>query len=74
MSWWDRAACAEHEPELWFPAKGQGGDAAKAICCACSVRIQCLSYAMRHPSLDGIWGGWSPEERRRLRRMVEEIV
>lgn len=74
MSWWDRAACAEHEPEMWFPPAGQRGEEARAICGGCAVRIECLSYAMRHPGLDGIWGGLSREERRRLRRMCQEVV
>jgi hypothetical protein len=34
------------------------------------VRVECLAYAISKSDLDGIWGGLSAKERRRLRQSV----
>jgi len=39
---------------------------AKAICATCSVRRDCLDYALRIRAPHGIWGGLSEVERRTL--------
>jgi WhiB family redox-sensing transcriptional regulator len=71
--WRERAACRNEDPELWFPT-GTDGPAllqiveAKAVCVACPVVTQCLTYALQHGLDDGIWAGLTPEERRELRR------
>lgn len=69
MPWVRDAACAGHDPELWFPSSrsGDNGLAAKAICATCRVREECLEYAVETVQTHGIWGGSSPLERRRIR-------
>jgi WhiB family redox-sensing transcriptional regulator len=57
------------DPEIFFPAKGGTSRVAKAICAKCPVRIECLNYAMRVRVREGIWGGASERDRRRLRRL-----
>jgi WhiB family transcriptional regulator, redox-sensing transcriptional regulator len=71
-SWWSQAACQSADPELFFPISALDASArdvvrAKAICGLCSVRPQCLAHAMEAGSLQGIWGGTTEAERRRLR-------
>jgi WhiB family redox-sensing transcriptional regulator len=39
---------------------------AKAICTTCSVRRDCLDYALRIKEPHGIWGGHNELERRAL--------
>ncbi len=39
---------------------------AKAICAECSVRADCLDYALRIREPHGIWGGLTEVERREL--------
>jgi WhiB family redox-sensing transcriptional regulator len=39
---------------------------AKAICVACIVREDCLSYALSIREPHGIWGGMNENERRLL--------
>lgn len=69
--WEDQAACAGTELDLFFPPKG--GDApalvggAKAICAGCTVRMECLEFALRNDIGFGVWGGLAPAERRRVR-------
>ena len=68
-SWVRQALCAQTDPELFFPPKGQPANEAKRVCAACPVRAECLLYALNAPmALDGIWGGLSPKERQTKRR------
>ncbi|MCW2632072.1 MAG: WhiB family transcriptional regulator [Pseudonocardia sp.] len=62
-------ACAEADPELWFPhgARSRSGAIAKRICSECVHRDECLAWALPR-NVDGIWGGTSYLERRHLRR------
>lgn len=67
-AWAAEALCAETDPELFFPTKGQSPARAKAICAQCPVIQQCLKYALTSPvALAGIWGGTTEDERKPLR-------
>ncbi|MFF3256738.1 WhiB family transcriptional regulator [Actinacidiphila glaucinigra] len=41
---------------------------AKAVWTGCTVRTECLAYALDHRIEDGIWGGMTERERRPLLR------
>jgi WhiB family redox-sensing transcriptional regulator len=41
---------------------------ALSVCAGCTVRQQCLDFAMQMAETSGIWGGTTPEERIRARR------
>jgi hypothetical protein len=60
------------DPELFFLGKGGNAGPAKRICAGCPVKAPCLADALALPSgLDeGIRGGLTREERRRLRGQV----
>ncbi|HEY0717283.1 MAG TPA: WhiB family transcriptional regulator [Streptosporangiaceae bacterium] len=67
----EQSACRTVEPDLFFPISGKGrsqSDAARArrICQSCPVRAACLDYALATHQSDGIWGGLTTDERRRL--------
>lgn len=73
--WTDSAACRGSgiDPELFFPVSETGTAhrqvaQAKAVCARCPVARQCLDWAVRTGEPEGIWGGTTPGERRRLRR------
>jgi hypothetical protein len=77
--WRVDAACREMSGEVFFPTaeKGPAYDAqiaaARAICARCPVRAQCLDEALvRIP--EGVAGGLTPDERRRLRRPLRSAV
>ncbi|HZL80411.1 MAG TPA: WhiB family transcriptional regulator [Demequina sp.] len=59
--------CAEVDPAVWFPEKGQTNTAAKAICHRCDIEAACLAAAIADPELEGVWGGTSQRERQALR-------
>ncbi|SDQ85642.1 WhiB family transcriptional regulator [Thermostaphylospora chromogena] len=67
--WAGRGACRTSDPDLFFPlAPTPVQEArAKAICGACPVLTECRQYALRAGEPEGIWGGLTPAERRRLR-------
>jgi WhiB family transcriptional regulator, redox-sensing transcriptional regulator len=66
-SWRLEALCAETDPEAFFPEKGGSTREAKRVCTGCTVRAECLEFALRNDERFGIWGGLSERERRRLR-------
>jgi WhiB family transcriptional regulator, redox-sensing transcriptional regulator len=67
------AACADMDPELFFPEPGQvpQAAAAKAVCAGCAVRGPCLEAALHGPQArddhSGIFAGTTARQRVRLR-------
>src|SRR6185295_15736566 len=72
LTWLDRAACVDEDPELFFP-DGNTGQAllqteqAKAVCHRCEVAAACLKWALESGQDYGVWGGTSEDERRLLK-------
>ena len=64
--WQDRALCAQTDPEIFFPDKGESTTAAKRVCVGCEVRAECLQEALDRGERFGVWGGLSERERRDL--------
>ena len=58
--------CREHDPEVFFPISSSSEEAAKAvgICRTCSVRRDCLVFALATNTQDGVFGGYTSEQRR----------
>ena len=71
-TWQLRAACRGPDSSLFFPPsyferkeeKEFREERAKAICKTCSVRRECLAYALRIREPHGIWGGLNEIERK----------
>ncbi|MPZ89723.1 MAG: WhiB family transcriptional regulator [Nitriliruptorales bacterium] len=70
LPWATGAACLQADPETFFPEKGGSTREAKRICMQCTVREECLEYALANDERFGIWGGLSERERRKLRRIA----
>jgi WhiB family transcriptional regulator, redox-sensing transcriptional regulator len=79
LSWQERAACRDIDPELFFPVGDADAAAtlrqtaeAKKVCATCPVRAACREYALATFQKEGIWGGLTEHElhleRRRARR------
>lgn len=68
--------CKYVDPELFFPDERVlwGGKennkvrAAKKICGDCEHEVDCAAYAIVRPFVEGIWGGTTGADRRRIRR------
>lgn len=68
--WFDLAACSGVDTDVFFPNSEDlaGIAAAKGVCASCPVREDCLAFAVETNQTEGIWGGLTARQRRRLRR------
>ena len=70
MTWQKHAAC-RGLTELFYGAKGDHNDDAKAVCATCPVRNTCREQGITNAERFGIWGVLTPREiiaERRKRR------
>ena len=57
-------------PAEFSVAVGESVEPGKALCGSCEVQVECLEYAIEGgESLQGVWGGASDRERRKLRQV-----
>ncbi|HET6811002.1 MAG TPA: WhiB family transcriptional regulator [Acidimicrobiales bacterium] len=68
LSWRNRAACRGVDPDIFFPVSDEEAVQAKIICGECPVREACLEWALATRERDGVWGGATERERRRMIR------
>jgi len=69
-SWREFARCRGVDPEVFYPVSDDddAADEAKSICALCPVREPCLEYALSTREKNGVWGGLTERERRRVLR------
>jgi WhiB family redox-sensing transcriptional regulator len=67
-AWMLEGHCRGADTRAFFPSNGLGVEAAQRICEGCPVRIECLEYALLNRIDQGVWGGASERERRRILR------
>jgi WhiB family redox-sensing transcriptional regulator len=65
--WRDFAACRGLDPNVFHPERGAETTSPKSVCVECSVKTECLSFALTNYEKHGIWGGLSERERRAIR-------
>jgi hypothetical protein len=71
--WRKKAACANSETDKFFPSKGKEArtqeviSSARLVCAQCSVRSECLEFAVKNTVMYGIWGGLTREERKKVK-------
>ena len=63
-TWKQSAACIGTPTDLFFPHPKKPSEPAILICTGCVVRPDCLEYAKRTNSTQGIFGGRTPRGRR----------
>lgn len=73
FGWHESAACKGEGTEKFYrdergPYVNLGW---REICSVCPVRSDCLANALREEELWGVWGGFTPNARRRL---VSELL
>jgi WhiB family transcriptional regulator, redox-sensing transcriptional regulator len=83
QTWWVDAACRGADASYFFApsyferrAEKLAREAvAKAICSRCTVREDCLEYALETADPHGVWGGLNEMERRAelRRRALSEV-
>ncbi|MFF5261420.1 WhiB family transcriptional regulator [Actinomadura viridis] len=79
LDWQADALCREVGTDLFFE-DGDGPSqqrAAKQVCAACPVRDACLQWALTFPAFEdmhGVFGGTSPQDRRRIRSERQAVA
>lgn len=68
QSWRKNAACRGLDPAIFYPQTDEEADEAKSVCDRCNVRLACLENALIVREKDGVWGGATEKERRRIIR------
>lgn len=62
----NNANCLDADTKIFFSAKLKDRATALSLCNACSVKSECLDFALRTESVDGIYGGLLGDERKAL--------
>ena len=74
MSWRLRGACNGLEASIFYPSDDDDDPLetnaleAKEVCASCRVRVSCLEHALASHERDGVWGGATERERRKIIR------
>ena len=68
LDWKADGACRDLPTSLFFPDNDADSGPALAVCASCPVQEPCLDFALRTRQDDGVWGGRTETERKRLRR------
>lgn len=68
LDWQRRAACRGLDPRIFYPANDDEAVVAQAVCEDCEVRLACLEWALGRREKDGVWGGATERDRRRIIR------
>ena len=66
--WRHKAACRGVDPDIFYPVTDEEAEDAKAICAQCPVQEACLEWALSSREREGVWGGATERERRRIIR------
>ena len=75
--WMDWGACNGKDPEEYDFFSGRVKDQQKCIdelCHACAVEDLCGQYALDEDIRDGVWGGLTEAERRKMRGRDDHIA
>lgn len=69
--WMKYGACRNLPNGIFYPDNDAGNNyasSARAICNSCLHQLDCLNYALDNKIDDGVWGGTTREERRKMQR------
>jgi WhiB family redox-sensing transcriptional regulator len=68
IKWRELGACRGLDAAIFYPDEDESAEAAKSVCTGCGVRIACLEHALLYREKQGVWGGATERERRRIIR------
>ena len=67
-TWRQRGACKGLDASTFYPLDDEDAGPAKAVCAVCPVKDHCLQFALDSREAEGVWGGATARERRRILR------
>lgn len=56
------------EPDMWFDQTAKGQRIAVDLCYECPLILQCAATAIENNEEFGVWGGMTPDDRKRYRK------
>ncbi len=68
QNWRETGACRGIDPGIFYPGEDDDAEEAKGVCRGCGVRQACLEHALASREKEGVWGGATERERRRIIR------
>ena len=71
--WTKNALCRGMDTDLFFPPTGRRPTQAIATCDKCSVKNDCLEWALANHVHWGVWGGMTERDRFREKRRRREL-
>ncbi len=69
--WAELAKCKGMDLDIFFPPDDATNKQAYEVCAQCLVSAACLDYAIANRIFDGVWGGKSERERRRIIKQLK---
>ena len=69
-----QGACRDIDPGVFFPNSEVEEAHARSVCSRCTVRLDCLALALSTPRMEGVWGGLTARERRRLKVVPTRVA
>ncbi|MCP3936979.1 MAG: WhiB family transcriptional regulator [Actinomycetia bacterium] len=66
--WQSHAACQGLAADIFYPTSDEESLEAKSVCGDCPAQLACLEHALLVREKDGVWGGATERERRRIIR------
>jgi len=66
--WRSKGACQGLDAEIFYPENEDHAEFALSVCEQCAVRIACLDYALDTREQQGVWGGATARDRRKILR------
>ena len=67
-SWRQHGACRGLDPAIFYPLDDDDAEPAQEVCAVCPVQAACLEHALATREKEGVWGGATERERRRIIR------
>jgi WhiB family redox-sensing transcriptional regulator len=73
QKWRANAACWGWDTNIFYPGRGDSKNVklAQSICASCSVKKECLEFAVDNNMTEGIWGGLTGRQMRSYRRKLK---
>ena len=68
VAWRSKGACQGLDAEIFYPENEDHAEFALSVCGECAVRIACLEYALDTREQQGVWGGATARDRRKMLR------
>ena len=68
VAWRSKGACQGLDAEIFYPENEDHAEFALSVCEQCAVRIACLDYALDTREQQGVWGGATARDRRKMLR------